>query len=89
MRDLVFQKDLYSSTGKWFRSSEDVSKRHASPAAPQCGLAERKSNDEGQQEVFEIWRSQSHSFLDMLERSCVGEGEVMAVHHTKKALAKT
>ncbi len=38
--------------------------------------------------MFEIWRAQGHSFLDMLERSCVGEGEVTAVHQKKKALAK-
>ncbi len=42
---------------------------------------------DGQKEVYEVWRMQSHAFLDLLERSSVG-GEVDAVHHTKKALAK-
>ena len=49
---------------------------------------ENSSDDERPKDVFEIWRAQSHSFLDKLERSSVGEGEVAAVHHTKKALAK-
>ena len=42
---------------------------------------------DGQKEVYEVWRTQSHAFLDLLGRSSVG-GEVDAVHDTKNALAK-